>query len=71
MGNQLAQPSRLVATEAIADLGSVTFKDNLGERAAAPPGPASRLRLQVNQPCLLQAAGGSSRALCVFTTMAA
>ena len=55
MGNQLTQPSRLAAAEAVADLGgSVTYKDSLGgvpplaaaAAAAATPVPAVRVSLR-------------------------
>ena len=48
MGNQLTQPSRLAAAEAVAELGNVTFKDALGASPPRQPRPrapqASRKR---------------------------
>jgi hypothetical protein len=71
MGNQLTQPSRLVAAEAIADLGSVTFKDNLGEHSAPPTLawclPVSASLAKAGQLTLHAAGGGRffKSALCV------
>ena len=84
MGNQLTQPSRLAAAEAVADLGgSVTYKDSLGgvpplsaRRHFGAPACVSPARPPPRPPPLaallaLQVVAASSRARCVCTMKAA
>lgn len=64
MGNQLTQPARLAASEAVADLGgALTFKDSLGTCRGGwnSVGGGTRWRRSLLQECCHRTPGALPR----------